>query len=87
MREHGGLAWPPRLSALRQPRLLFPEVFTHTKVGRTIIEVMKEVEGAPAAKKEMAMAEFNMAKEKMTANMAQDCMMHLDAASKASMKQ
>ncbi len=29
-REHGGLAWPPRLSALRQPRPL-PEVFTHTK--------------------------------------------------------
>ena len=53
----------------------------------TMAMVMKEVEGAPAAKKEMAMAEFNMAKEKMTANMAQDCMMHLDAASKASMKQ
>src|SRR5205823_7520665 len=23
-REHGGLAWPPRLSALRQPRRLLP---------------------------------------------------------------
>src|SRR5439155_24830112 len=28
MREHEGLAWPPRLSALRQPRRRFPEVPT-----------------------------------------------------------
>ncbi len=49
--------------------------------------VMKEVEGAPADKKEMAMAELTMAKEKMAGGMAEDCSKHLDAASKASMKQ
>jgi len=53
----------------------------------TMTMVMKEVEGAPAANKEKAMMEFNMAKEKMAANMAEDCSMHLDAASKAAMKQ
>jgi hypothetical protein len=42
MRELGVLAGPPRLSALRQPRRLFPEVFTHTKVGRA----EKEKKGA-----------------------------------------
>lgn len=53
----------------------------------TMTMVMKEVEGAPADKKEMAMAEFAMAKEKMTGGMADECSKHLDAASKASMKQ
>lgn len=49
----------------------------------TVAMVMKEVEGAPAAKKEMAMKEFTMAKEKMQANMAEDCSKHLEAASAA----
>ena len=38
MREHGGSAWPPRLSALHEPRLLFPEVFSLTTVGRAKIK-------------------------------------------------
>src|SRR5207249_3774307 len=37
MREHEGLAWPPRLSALRQPRRRFPEVSTLTKGGRDLL--------------------------------------------------
>ena len=49
--------------------------------------VMKEVEMAPADKKDMAMSELNMAKEKMDANMTDDCSMHLENASKASMGQ
>ncbi len=53
----------------------------------TFAMVMKEVEAAPADKKEMAMAALTMAKEKMTAGMAEDCSKQLDAASKASMKQ
>jgi hypothetical protein len=53
----------------------------------TMTMVMKEVEAAPADKKEMAMTEFNMAKEKMAGGMAEDCSKHLTAASKASMKQ
>jgi hypothetical protein len=48
--------------------------------------VMKEVEAAPAANKEMAMKEFAMAKEKMAAKMMDDCSKHLDAASTAAMK-
>ncbi len=52
---------------------------------KTFEMVMKEVEGAPAAKKEMAMAELKMAKDKMAAKMTKDCAMHLDNASKASM--
>jgi hypothetical protein len=36
VREHGGLAWPPRLSALRQRRLV-TEVLTHTRAGRASI--------------------------------------------------
>lgn len=52
----------------------------------TVAMVMKEVAGAPAAKKEMAMMEFKMAKDKMAANMNKECSMHLEAASKASMK-
>ena len=51
----------------------------------TVEMVMKEVEGAPADKKEMAMSEFNMAKEKMQGGMTEDCVMHLEAASKAAM--
>src|SRR5881296_2010240 len=33
MREHGGLAWPPRHPALRQTRLLLSEAFTLTIFG------------------------------------------------------
>lgn len=51
----------------------------------TMDMVMAEVEKAPADKKEMAMKEFEMAKEKMEGNMADDCAMHLEAASKAAM--
>jgi len=53
---------------------------------KTFKMVTMEVEGAPAAKKEMAMAELKMAKEKMDAKMTKDCSMHLENASKASMK-
>lgn len=52
----------------------------------TFSMVMKQVEEAPAEKKEMAMAELAMAKEKMAASMSKDCSMHLENASKASMK-
>jgi hypothetical protein len=52
----------------------------------TMAMVMKEVEAAPAANKEMAMKEFAMAKEKMAAKMMDDCSKHLDAASTAAMK-
>ena len=52
----------------------------------TFAMVMKEVEGAPDDKKAMAMAELKMAKEKMDGKMTKDCSMHLDNASKASMK-
>jgi hypothetical protein len=51
----------------------------------TMSMVMAEVDKAPADKKEMAMKEFEMAKEKMAGNMADDCAMHLEAASKAAM--
>src|SRR5213080_2711141 len=36
-REYEGLAWPPRLSALRQSRRRFPEVSTLTKGGRDLL--------------------------------------------------
>ena len=32
-----GVAWSPRLSALREPKQLFPEVSIHTKAGRSQI--------------------------------------------------
>ncbi|MEL6920188.1 MAG: hypothetical protein AAFO77_04070 [Pseudomonadota bacterium] len=50
----------------------------------TVAMVMEEVEGAPAANKEMAMAEFTMAKEKMEAGMAEECSGHLTKASELS---
>jgi hypothetical protein len=37
VRKHGGLAWPPRLTALRQPRRLFREITTYTKAGRAVV--------------------------------------------------
>ena len=54
---------------------------------KTFEMVMMEVEKAPADKKEMAMMELNMAKEKMAAKMTKECSDHLEKASKASMKQ
>ncbi len=50
----------------------------------TVAMVMEGVEKAPADKKEMAMAEFNMAKEKMAAGMADECSGHLTKASELS---
>ena len=46
----------------------------------TVAMVMKGLENAPADKKEMAMSEFNMAKEKMAAGMADECSGHLTKA-------
>ena len=54
---------------------------------KTFEMVRMEVEKAPADKKEMAMAELMMAKEKMEGKMTKECSTHLEKASKASMKQ
>lgn len=53
----------------------------------SVTMVMGLVEAAPAEKKEMAMAELTMAKEKMAAGMADECSKHLGMAKEASMKQ
>ncbi|MEM1377051.1 MAG: hypothetical protein AAGG69_06650 [Pseudomonadota bacterium] len=50
----------------------------------TVAMVMEQVEGAPSDKKEMAMAEFTMAKEKMKAGMTDECSGHLTKASELS---
>lgn len=46
--------------------------------------VMEGLGSAPADKKEMAMQEFAMAKEKMEAGMAEECSGHLTKASELS---
>ncbi len=47
----------------------------------TFAMVMDQVEAAADDKKEMAMEELNMAKEKMAANMSKECSAHLEKAS------
>lgn len=53
----------------------------------TMAMVMEGLETAPAANKEMAMAEFGMAKEKMEAGMSEECSGHLTKASELSAAQ
>jgi hypothetical protein len=52
----------------------------------TMSMVMESVEGAEGDKKEMAMQEFAMAKEKMEAGMAEECSGHLTKAAEMTMK-